>query len=140
VMVSKVLLLIVALCAAYAAAQKPGDIVFLVTAAFSLSAATLFPALVLGIFWKRANGWGALAAMLSGAAIVLYYMACNHPWLRGILGITSPVALWFGVAPLAAGVFGVPFGAAVLVVVSLCTPAPSAAAQNVVNRMRGLVV
>ncbi|MBP7115108.1 MAG: cation acetate symporter, partial [Polaromonas sp.] len=51
VMVSKALLLVVALCAAYVAAQKPADILFLVSAAFSFAAATFFPALTLGIFW-----------------------------------------------------------------------------------------
>ena len=135
VMVSKVLLLIVALLAAYVAAQKPGDIVFLVTAAFSLAAATLFPSLLLGIFWRRANSWGAIAAMLSGAGITMYYMVCNHPWLRGIWGIVTPVDLWWGIAPLAAGVFGVPLGLAVLVVVSLCTPLPSLKAQKVMDQM-----
>ena len=61
VAISKVLLLVVALAAAYVAAQKPADILFLVSAAFSFAAAAFFPALVLGVFWKRANKWGALA-------------------------------------------------------------------------------
>ncbi|MFO1268809.1 MAG: hypothetical protein U1F67_19840 [Rubrivivax sp.] len=58
VMISKMLLLVVALLAALVAAQKPADILFLVSAAFSFAAAAFFPALVLGIFWKRANKWG----------------------------------------------------------------------------------
>ncbi|MFZ9181927.1 MAG: sodium:solute symporter family protein, partial [Hylemonella sp.] len=58
VMISKVLLLVVALAAAYVAAQKPADILFLVSAAFSFAAAAFFPALTLGIFWKRATKWG----------------------------------------------------------------------------------
>ena len=66
VMISKILLLVVALAAAYVASQKPADILFLVSAAFSLAAAAFFPALTLGIFWKRANKWGALAGMASG--------------------------------------------------------------------------
>ena len=61
VTISKVLLLVVALAAAYVAAQKPADILFLVSAAFSFAAAAFFPALVLGVFWKRANKWGAVA-------------------------------------------------------------------------------
>ena len=59
VTISKALLLVVALAAAAVAAQKPADILFLVSAAFSFAAAAFFPALVLGIFWKRANKWGA---------------------------------------------------------------------------------
>ena len=58
VTLSKALLVVVALCAADVASQKPADILFLVSAAFSFAAAAFFPALVLGIFWKRANEWG----------------------------------------------------------------------------------
>jgi cation/acetate symporter len=58
VTISKLLLLAVAFIAAYAA-SKPGDILSLVGAAFSLAGSTLFPALVLGVFWKRANHQGA---------------------------------------------------------------------------------
>ena len=60
--VSKALLLVVALAAALVAAPKPADILFLVSAAFSFAASALFPALVLGVFWKRANKWGRLWA------------------------------------------------------------------------------
>ncbi|MCX7222698.1 MAG: VC_2705 family sodium/solute symporter, partial [Burkholderiales bacterium] len=74
VMISKVLLLVVALAAAYVAAQKPADILFLVSAAFSFAAAAFFPALTLGIFWKRANQWGAVAGMIGGLGITFYYM------------------------------------------------------------------
>ena len=66
VTISKILLLVVALAAASVAAQKPADILFLVSAAFSLAAAAFFPALVLGIFWKRANKWGATLGMAVG--------------------------------------------------------------------------
>jgi cation/acetate symporter len=136
VTISKVLLLIVALAAAYAAANKPGDIVFMVTAAFSLAASVFFPALVLGIFWRRANYWGAVCGMWAGFGVTLYYMAINQPWLRGVFAVQSPVTLWFGIQPLAAGVFGVPVGAAVLILVSYCTPAPSAHIQIELDRIR----
>jgi len=68
VMISKVLLLVVALAAAYVAAQKPADILFLVSAAFSFAAAAFFPALTLGIFWKRATKWGAVLGMVGAWA------------------------------------------------------------------------
>jgi ABC-type uncharacterized transport system permease subunit len=110
VMISKVLLLVVALAAAYVASLKIADILFLVSAAFSLAAAGFFPALVLGIFWKRATKWGAVLGMLSGVSITLYYMITTHPWMRGLFGVTDPIAdyTWFGIAPIAAGIFGVP--------------------------------
>ena len=90
VTISKSLLLVVALAAAYVASLKPADILFLVSAAFSLAAAAFFPALVLGVFWKRANKWGASLGMISGLGITFYYMATTQPWLRGLFGVTSP--------------------------------------------------
>ena len=136
VAISKALLLVVALAAASVAAQKPADILFLVSAAFSFAAASFFPALVLGVFWKRANKWGATLGMIAGLGITFYYMATTQPWLRGIFGVTSPVELWFGIQPISAGVFGVPLGFAVIIIVSLITPAPSRAVQELVEHVR----
>jgi len=72
VALSKVTLLAVALAAAAVAAQRPADIVFLVSAAFSLAVAAFFPALVLGVFWSRANQWGVVAGMLSGLYVTAH--------------------------------------------------------------------
>ena len=63
------------------------------------------PALVLGIFWSRANHWGALAGMTSGLAITLFYLSVHHPGLRSWWGIHTPWELWWGIQPIAAGVF-----------------------------------
>ncbi|MEY4507851.1 MAG: hypothetical protein RL297_2429 [Pseudomonadota bacterium] len=136
VTISKVLLLVVALLAAYIAAQKPADILFLVSAAFSIAAAAFFPALVLGIFWKRATGIAASLAMLSGVGITLYYMATTQTWLREVFGLTGPVTLWWGIQPIAAGVFGVPLGFVVLILVSWVTPAPRRAEVDCVEFVR----
>jgi cation/acetate symporter len=136
VTISKVLLLVVALGAAYVAAQKPADILFLVSAAFSFAAAAFFPALVLGIFWKRATGVAASLGMVAGLGITFYYMVTTQPWMRGLFGITSPVELWWGIQPISAGVFGVPVGFAVIILVSLITPAPSRKIQELVEHVR----
>jgi cation/acetate symporter len=136
VTISKVLLLVVALAAAYVAAQKPADILFLVSAAFSFAAASFFPALVLGIFWKRATGAGACLGMIAGLGITAYYMVINQVWLRSVFGVTSPVDLWWGIQPISAGVFGVPVGFAVAILVSLVTPAPSQKIQELVEHVR----
>ncbi|MHB1247872.1 MAG: sodium:solute symporter family protein, partial [Polaromonas sp.] len=106
VTLSKVLLLLVALAAAYVAAQKPADILFLVSAAFSFAAAAFFPALTLGIFWKRATGIAASLGMAAGLGTTVYYMVMTQPWLRGVFGVTSPVNLWYDISPISAGVFG----------------------------------
>ena len=136
VTISKVLLLVTALAAASVAAQRPADILFLVTAAFSIAASAFFPALVLGIFWSRANKWGALAGMASGLCVTLYYLVRNESWLRGVFHIGTPIELWFGILPVSAGAFGVPVGFAVCVLVSLATPAPSAELRRFTRSLR----
>ena len=136
VAISKALLLVVALAAAYVAAQKPADILFLVGAAFSFAAAAFFPALTLGIFWKRASKWGACVGMVGGLGITIYYMVTTQPWMRGVFGVTSPVELWYGIAPISAGVFGVPVGFALVILVSLITPAPNKEVQDLIDHVR----
>jgi cation/acetate symporter len=136
VTLSKVLLLMVALAAAYVAAQKPADILFLVSAAFSFAAAAFFPALVLGIFWKRATGTAAIMGMVAGLGVTCYYMAITQPWLRALLGLHGAPELWWGILPISAGVFGVPVGFAVMVLVSLLTPPPPQTVQDLVEYIR----
>ena len=138
VTISKMLLLVVALAAAYVASQKPADILFLVSAAFSFAAAAFFPALVLGIFWKRANKWGAILGMISGLGITFYYMVTTQPWMRGVFGVTSPIDdnIWWGIQPISAGLWGVPLGFAVIIIVSLLTPAPNRETQELVEHVR----
>jgi cation/acetate symporter len=139
VMISKILLLVVALCAAFVAAQKPADILFLVSAAFSFAAAAFFPALVCGIFWKRANKWGATLGMIAGLGITFYYMITTQVWMReALLGIprSAPVQLWWDIQPISAGLWGVPLGFLVIIVVSLLTPAPDRETQELVEHVR----
>ena len=143
VMVSKILLLVVALAAAYVAAQKPADILFLVSAAFSFAAAAFFPALTLGIFWKRANKWGASLGMVAGLGVTFYYMVTTQPWLykltHGGVAITPEIIkanTWWDIAPISAGLFGVPLGFAVIIIVSLLTKAPGRDIQELVEHVR----
>lgn len=143
VAVSKALLLVVALAAAYVAAQKPADILFLVSAAFSFAAATFFPALTLGIFWKRANKWGASLGMMAGLGTTFYYMVTTQPWLykltHGGAAITPEIIkanTWWDIAPISAGLFGVPVGFAVIIIVSLLTKAPGKEIQDLVEHVR----
>lgn len=131
VTISKLLLLGVAFIAAYAASQRPGDIISLVGAAFSLAGSTLFPALVLGVFWKRANHQGAVAGMIAGFAVCLYYMLHANPVLGG-----STTGQWFHIAPTSAGIFGVPAGLLVMIVVSLLTPPQDSQTSALVDYIR----
>ena len=138
VMLSKMMVLLTAVLAAWVASLRLADILPFVTAAFSLAAATFFPALVIGIFWRRANRHGAVAGMLAGAGVCLGYMASNltstRAWFN--LGEATLDHRWWGIDPVAAGVFGVPVGGAVLVLVSWLTPPPGEAELALVDRLR----
>ncbi len=130
IVVSKTLLLVVALIAAYVTSLKPGDILFLVGAAFSLAASAFFPALVLGVFWKRANKLGAILGMTAGLLVCAYYMYQTYPFF----GVNAP--RWWDIAPIAAGIFGIPAGFIGLIVGTLISPAPSKEIQELVDHVR----
>jgi cation/acetate symporter len=128
--VSKGLLLVVAFIAAYVTSLKPGNILFLVGAAFSLAASGFFPALVAGVFWKRANKWGAIIGMSSGLFICGYYMYLTYPFF----GVNAP--LWWDITPISSGIFGIPAGFIGVIVGSLITAPPSKEVQELVDHVR----
>lgn len=90
--VARVFLIMVALLAAWTAAQRPADIVAMVAWAFSLAAAGLFPALVFGVWSKRVNAPGAIAGIIAGFGITLLYLVVTR-YFPGfgvdVLGMTS---------------------------------------------------
>ena len=118
VILSKFALLAVAMLAALVAALKPAEIISLVTASFSLAAATFFPALVTGLFWPRATRRGVVAGMLVGVGVTVGYMVQASPSLRAWWG-AAPGGMWWSIHPVSAGFFGVPAGFATIVLVSL---------------------
>ncbi len=134
--ISKSMLLVVAVLAATVAAEKPGTILSMVAWAFSIAGSAFFPALVLGIFWNRATRTGALAGMLTGVLLTIYYIVRVEfdgiPWL-GISGIK--MAPWFHVQSSSAGVFGVCAGFVIIVIVSLMTK-PYPEAESFLNGIR----
>jgi cation/acetate symporter len=134
VTISKVLLIIVAGVAAYVTSLKPGDILFLVGAAFSLAASAFFPPLVMGVFWKRANKWGAIVGMLAGLSVCMYYMLRTYPFFTN-MGVPK-MDLWFGLNPISAGVFGLPVGLLTIFIVSLLTAPPDEKVQALVEHVR----
>jgi cation/acetate symporter len=134
VTISKALLVVVAIIAAYVTSLKPGDILFLVGAAFSLAASAFFPPLVLGVFWKRANKWGAIVGMVAGLGICIYYMMRTYPFFTN-MGVPK-MDLWFGLSPVSAGMFGLPVGLITIVIVSLLTAPPSKQVQELVEHVR----
>jgi len=138
IIISKALVLMVAVLAAMAASLRPDSVVGLVAAAFSLAASTLFAPLVMGIFWRRTNRWGAVAGMLAGLGVCLWYMAINLPWSRVALGITTPpeATRWWGLEPTSAGVLGVSASFMAVFAFTLLTRGNAAQSAAAVDRLR----
>ncbi|UCV27079.1 sodium:solute symporter family protein [Ferribacterium limneticum] len=134
--ISKSMLLVVAVLAATVAAQKPGTILSMVAWAFSIAGSAFFPALVLGIFWERATRQGALAGMIVGVLISIYYIVRvefdSIPWL-GISGLHMDP--WFHIQATSSGFFGVLAGFATIILVSLVTK-PEPGALNFLKAIR----
>lgn len=126
VKIGKALLLVVAVIGAYVASFKLAIIVELVAWAFSLAAATFFPALVLGIWDKRMNKAGAVTGMIVGLAVTLYYMIGSR-----FYGVD-----WFGIKTIASGIFGIPANIIVAFIVSRLTKAPDSEIQSFVDNIR----
>ena len=129
--ISKSQLLVVAVVAAWVASMRPDNILFMVGLAFSIGASAFFPALVLGIFWTRANRPGAVTGMLVGLAVTIFYVVRTHPFFGG-----SMTNAWFDINSISAGVFGVPLGFVTIVVVSLLTRPPPQEIQDLVDYVR----
>jgi cation/acetate symporter len=128
--IAKALLLGVAVFAAYITSLKPGDILFLVGSAFSLAASAFFPALALGVFWKRANKVGAIVGMTGGLLTCIAYMYITYPFF----GVNAP--LWWDINPISAGIFGIPVGFVGVIIGSLLTAAPDNETQELVDHVR----
>ncbi len=125
--ISRVLLIVVAIAAAYTAAQKPSTILAMVAWAFSIAASGLFPALVMGIWWKRTTNTGAVAGMVVGYAVCVYYLVTTQFY---------GAPLWFGVKNISCGLFGIPAAFLTTYVVSLFTTAPSKEMQDFIDSIR----
>ena len=125
--VARMLLILVAAIAAYTAIHAPAGILIFVSWAFSLAAAGLFPALVMGVWWKRTTSAGAVLGMLGGFGVCGFYI-----YMTQYAGMTP----WFGIANISAGVFGMPVAFIVTWVVSRMTPEPSEEMQRFVEAIR----
>jgi cation/acetate symporter len=97
--VSRILLLLVAVAAAYVASTRPADILSMVAWAFSIAAAGIFPALTLGVWWKRATTQGAIVGMILGYGVCVYYLvgtryyAVSFHEMWGFLGTATEAQL-----------------------------------------------
>ncbi|MEK6745142.1 MAG: sodium:solute symporter family protein [Nitrospirota bacterium] len=123
---SRTLLVVTALIAAWVATYKITIIVELVAWAFSIAAASFFPALVMGIWDKRSNKAGALAGMYVGFFSCVIYMVGSRFYGLDIWGVKT----------ISSGLFGIPLGFIVTYVVSRMTAPPSQELQDFVESVR----
>lgn len=119
--------------AGYFGINPPGFVAATVALAFGLAAASFFPAIVLGIFDKRMNKEGAIAGMVIGTVIMLFYMIKYK--LQGFGG-GSQEDWWFGISPEGFGSFAMVLNFAVSLTISRFFPAPPADVQAIVTRIR----
>ncbi|WP_333607668.1 sodium:solute symporter family protein, partial [Arsukibacterium sp.] len=127
------------LLATYLGLNPPGFAAQVVALAFGIAAATLFPALMMGIFSKRVNSYGAIAGMLSGLVVTLLYIFTYLGWLF-IPGTNmlpnTPDAWLFGISPLSFGAIGAMVNFIVAFAVSAVTAPPPKAIQELVESVR----
>ncbi len=127
--ISRTLLVLVAMFAAALVSKGGmGNILSLVSYAFSFAAAGLFPALVLGVWSVKTNKYGAICGMIGGFAVTLFYIIWTHPTIFG-------APLWFGIKNEAAGIFGLPVSFILTYGVSRLTPEPTHAMQKFVREL-----
>jgi len=98
--------------------------------AFGIAAASLFPIIVLGIFWKRMNKEGAIASMLTGLIATVVYIS-YFKFMDG-----TEAGWWFGVSPEGIGFVFMWLALVVGIVIALVTPAPPSAIQQLVEDIR----
>lgn len=126
----------VAVCiAAWFGIHPPGFVAEVVAFAFGLAAASFFPILVLGIFWRRTTSQGAIAGMLTGLLFTGGYILLSRS--VQIFGTAAPiVGSFFGITAQGIGSVGMLINFAVTIGVSLVTPAPPTHVRELVDAIR----
>jgi cation/acetate symporter len=127
---------VVAVCVAgYFGINPPGFVAATVALAFGLAAASFFPAIILGIFYKRMNKEGAIAGMIVGIVTMLYYMLkYKIGWFDDVL--PSKSEWWFGISPEGFGSVAMLLNFIVSITIMKFTPPPPQEVQDIVERIR----
>ena len=114
----------------------PGFVAAVVALAFGLAAASFFPAIILGIFDKRMNSKGAIAGMIVGITLMLFYMIRYKTGLIGVMDPRPASEWWFGTSPEGFGTVAMIVNVVVSVVVSRMTAPPPEDVQEIVENIR----
>ena len=119
--------------AAYFGINPPGFVAATVALAFGLAAASFFPAIVMGIFSKRMNKEGAVAGMVVGILLMLFYMT---KFKFGWFGGGTEKDWWLGISPEGFGSFAMMVNFIVSIAISRFTPAPDNEIQKLIEDIR----
>ena len=126
--------------AGYLGFDPPGWVAQVVAFAFGLAAASLFPVILLGIFYKRANKQGAIAGMLTGLLFtygyIEFYKGLFLKWAGSPWGENVAEQWLFGISPEGIGVVGMALNFVVAITVSHMTAAPPERIQHMVEHIR----
>ncbi|WP_242132599.1 sodium:solute symporter family protein [Aestuariivivens marinum] len=125
-----------AVCVAgYFGINPPGFVAAVVALAFGLAAASFFPAIILGIFYKRMNKEGAIAGMIVGiVSMLLYMIKYKLGWFDETLPDKSE--WWFGISPEGFGSVAMMLNFIVSISIMKFTPKPPKRVQNIVEKIR----
>ena len=121
------------LMAGYFGINPPGFVAAVVALAFGLAAASFFPAIVMGIFYKRMNKEGAVSGMITGLLLMLFYMT---KFKFGWFGGGTEADWWFGISPEGFGTFAMLVNFIVSLIVCHLTKEPSEEIQELVEKIR----
>ncbi len=119
--------------AGYFGINPPGFVAEVVAIAFGLAAASFFPAIVLGIFYKRMNREGAIAGMVAGLLFTLSYIVFFKILFPEV---NNPENWWFGISPEGFGTLGMLVNLAVSFAIGMIYPAPPEEVQEMVESIR----
>lgn len=130
---ARISIFVAVLVAGYFGINPPAYVAQVVAFAFGLAAASFFPAIVMGIFYKRMNRQGAIAGMIAGfgftAMYIIYFRFINP-------AADNPENWWFGISPEGIGSLGTMVNLAVAYTVAKFTPAPPLEVQRIVEEIR----
>ncbi len=111
----------------------PGFVAQVVAFAFGLAASSFFPAIIMGIFSKKTNVYGAMTGMIAGigftTAYIVYFKFMNP-------GANKPENWWFGISPEGIGTVGMLINFTLMYLVSRVTPEPPQEIQELVEKLR----
>lgn len=127
------------LIATYLGLNPPGFAAQTVALAFGMAASSIFPALVLGIFFRRINSKGAIAGMVTGALFTVCYIFMYLGWffIPDTNTFPNTPEYWImGISPLSVGCIGALINFTVSIVVSMATNEPSEEVQKMVRAVR----